>query len=67
MIYTDDHEPAHVHAIGNGTAKVNLAGPQGEPELVSSFGLKTGDLRKIMRIVSAQSAAMLAEWKDIHG
>src|SRR5271166_4693424 len=36
VIYTLDHEPAHVHIIGaDGHAKVNLLGPGGQPELVS--------------------------------
>jgi hypothetical protein len=30
-IYTDDHEPAHVHVIGDGNAKINLDGPGGKP------------------------------------
>ena len=27
VIYTSDHEPAHVHVIGDGHAKINLVGP----------------------------------------
>jgi len=39
-IYTLDHEPAHVHITGAGQAKINLLGPEGDPELVWSVGIK---------------------------
>jgi histidinol phosphatase-like PHP family hydrolase len=32
-IYTDDHEPAHVHAIGEGEAKIAIRGVDGLPSL----------------------------------
>jgi hypothetical protein len=52
IIFADDHEPAHVHVIGDGHAKINLAGADARPTLIDSDGLKAGDLRKAMRIVS---------------
>lgn len=67
IIFTDDHEPAHVHAIGDGNAKINLKGASGVPELVSNSGLKAGDLRKAMRIVGEQQATMLERWNEYHG
>ena len=36
VIFIDDHEPAHVHIFGDGQVKINLAGEDGKPELVSS-------------------------------
>lgn len=67
VIFTDDHEPAHVHVVGDGHAKINLTGAGGKPELVSNDGLKAGDLRKAMRVVSEQRAVMLRRWKEHHG
>ena len=67
VIFTDDHEPAHVHVIGDGSAKINLAGRDGLPELVRNDGLKAGDLRKAMRVVGKRQAAMLERWSAIHG
>lgn len=67
VVFTDDHEPAHVHVIGDGTAKIDLAGPDGRPELVYNDGLKAGDLRKAMRIVGKRQAAMLERWNEVHG
>ena len=34
VIYTADHEPAHVHITGPGQAKINLLGSDGKPEVV---------------------------------
>lgn len=67
VIFTDDHEPAHVHVIGDGKAKINFTGPDGVPELVYNDGLKAGDLRKAMRIVAEQRAMLQARWDDYHG
>jgi hypothetical protein len=67
VIYSDDHEPAHVHVAAGGSAKINLLGPNGAPELVRSFGLKAGELRKAMRIVSERQAEFLTKWNEIHG
>lgn len=67
IIFTDDHEPAHVHVFGDGHVKINLIGGGGRPELVSNDGLKTGDLRKVMRIVTEQQSMLLERWKAYHG
>lgn len=67
VIFADDHEPAHVHVVGDGAAKVNLLGPDGEPELVSSFGFKLGDMRKMMRIIAREQLALIEKWNEIHG
>jgi len=34
IIFTDDHEPAHVHVFGDGQVKINLIGPDGAPVLL---------------------------------
>jgi Domain of unknown function (DUF4160) len=47
VIYTLDHEPAHVHITGPGQAKINLLGPEGAPELVWSVGIKRSDIRRL--------------------
>ena len=67
IIFVDDHEPAHIHVVGDGKAKINLAGRDGRPELVYNDGLKAGDLRKALRIVAEQQAVMLERWDEIHG
>jgi Domain of unknown function (DUF4160) len=66
IIFVDDHEPAHVHVVGDGKAKINLTGADGKPELVYNDGLKAGDMRRAMRIVVAQQAMPLKRWSEIH-
>jgi hypothetical protein len=67
VIYTQDHEPAHVHVTGPGQAKINLAGPGGDPELVSVVGIKQSDMRRLMAEVTSRRDEFLQEWEPIHG
>ena len=67
VIFVDDHEPAHVHVFGDGQAKINLAGPDGEPELIWAVGMKRNDIRRAMRIVTEHQVSFLERWTEIHG
>ena len=67
VIYTQDHEPAHVHITGAGQAKINLLGKDDLPELVYSMGIKRADLRRIVHEVAVEQSRLLAEWERIHG
>lgn len=67
VIYTADHEPAHVHITGAGQAKINLLGPDGDPEIVSSVGIKRSDLRRLVAEVFERRDHFLQEWERIHG
>jgi hypothetical protein len=67
VIYTLDHEPAHVHITGAGHARINLLGPAGTPELVSSIGIKRSDMRRLFAKVVERRDDFLKEWDRIHG
>ena len=67
VIYTDDHEPAHVHVFGNGQAKINLIEPDGSPALVWAEGMKANDLRRAVQLVRDQREEFLAKWREFHG
>jgi hypothetical protein len=67
VIYTSDHEPAHVHVIGDGHAKINLAGPDGLPELVFSIGIKKSDMRRLLADAMQHREILLNRWNQIHG
>lgn len=67
FIYTADHETAHVHITGAGQAKINLLGPDGDPEIVSSVGIKRSDLRRLVTEVKERRNHFLQEWERIHG
>ncbi|SHM70466.1 protein of unknown function [Roseovarius litoreus] len=67
VIFTNDHEPAHVHVFGDGELKINLVGPEGIPALVWAQGMKVNDVRRAVQIVENQQDAFLAKWREIHG
>ena len=67
IIFTDVHEPAHVHVFGDGHAKINLIGPDGAPALVRAENMKASDLRRAMQLVRDQQEAFLAKWREFHG
>lgn len=67
VIYTSDHEPAHVRITGAGQAKINLLGPDGAPEIVFSIGIKRSDMRRLIAETIARRDEFLREWERIHG
>jgi poly-gamma-glutamate capsule biosynthesis protein CapA/YwtB (metallophosphatase superfamily) len=67
VIYTADHDPAHIHITGAGQAKINLSGPDGRPEVVSSAGIKQSDMRRLMSEIEERRDEFLKEWERIHG
>lgn len=67
VIFTDDHEPAHVHVTGQGKAKIIIAGSDGRPEVGYNDGLKAGDLRRVLRIVADRQAMLMERWNEHHG
>jgi hypothetical protein len=67
IIFSNDHEPAHVHVFGDGQAKINLVGPKEKPELVWAAGMKRNEVRRAMALVAEHRAEFLARWREIHG
>lgn len=64
VIFTNDHEPAHVHVFGQGgEAKINLLSPEG---LVWVVGISRADIRRIVEEVRNQRDVLLTEWRNIH-
>lgn len=67
VIYTADHDPAHIHITGAGQAKINLSGPDDTPELVYVIGIKQSDMRRLMSEVIERRDEFMKEWERIHG
>jgi len=67
VIYTLDHEPAHLHIIGEGHAKINLSGLNDLPEIVFSVGIKRPEMRRVFEEVVTHRAEFLRDWRRIHG
>jgi hypothetical protein len=66
-IYLEDHEPAHVHVYGDGEMKINLLSATGRPEVIDYNGMRVGDVRKALRIVTDNQAMLIRRWKEFHG
>ncbi len=67
IIYTQDHEPAHVHIVGPGRAKIKLLGPDGRPEVVDVVRIKRSDMRRLLAEVTEHRDRFMREWERIHG
>ena len=68
VIFTDDHEPAHVHAIGaGGEAKIDLGVGDRPPRLVWVKGLSNGLVRRAMVEVAREQGPLRAAWTRVHG
>ena len=66
VIFTNDHEPAHVHVFGDGEAKIRLGGIGSVPELIRADGMSRSEVRRALRIVAANQALLLARWEEVH-
>jgi hypothetical protein len=64
-ICRDDHEPAHVHVLGDGEVVVNLIGVDGRPEVRDAYGATRADIRKTMTIVTARQVEFMAKWHEM--
>ena len=68
VIYPNDHRPAHVHVVGNGSEAVfNLHCPKGPPEVRENYGFTRKDIAKITGQLMNQLALLCEEWSQIHG
>lgn len=63
VIYTDDHEPAHIHVYGDGEARINIL----KVTVLSNRGMNRRDLAVALSIVQQQRTLFLQKWEDIHG
>ena len=61
VIYTFDHEPAHVHVTRPGQAKINPPVVSGTPEIVFSAGIKRADMRRLLAKTITYRDAFLQE------
>lgn len=68
MVFTDDHDPAHVHVWKAGKiAKIHIGDADQRPEPVDPGKMSTRDVRRAVRIVEANQEQFLAAWREIHG
>ena len=67
-IYTNDHEPAHVHVIrGKGEVKINLIGAEEQPTIVKVWNMSNKEVAKAHALVMEHQAQLVEVWEEIHG
>lgn len=64
VVYTDDHEPPHVHVKKDGCQVVIWLQPV---RFGRNDGFKRGDLRKIKKLVIENKERCLEVWNEYHG
>ena len=66
MFFSHEHEPMHVHVIGNeGEAKFSWNGDRFVLE--KSRNVKHNDLRRIRDVISSNSDIIVKRWKELFG
>ena len=66
MFFSHEHEPMHVHVIGNeGEAKFSWDGDKFVLE--KSRNVKRNDLRRIKSVISSNSDIIVKRWKELFG
>jgi hypothetical protein len=68
VIYPNDHRPAHVHVIGQGSSAIlNLNCPDGPVSVRANFGFSERQLHGIQAKLLEQIAELCKAWEEIHG
>jgi hypothetical protein len=66
-IHTDDHEPAHVHVLGDGELKIVIRGDEGLPLLIYAVGMKATDRQRAMDVLLERQDEFQTRWDEIQG
>jgi hypothetical protein len=68
MIRTNDHTPAHVHALGlDGEAKIELGVTPADMRLVYNLGIPKRILLEIVAEVARRHRECHQSWRAVHG
>ena len=63
FFYSREHEPIHIHVEGNGgRARFVFNDNDGTFSLSESAGIKTGDLKKITRVIEDNTDILVKTW-----
>jgi hypothetical protein len=67
VVYSNDHPPPHVHAVGAGRARFELGEVPSDVRLVECDGMSTSELRRITEAIIARHGECLESWRRHHG
>lgn len=66
-IYTNDHEPPHVHVIKNdGEVIIELGDENNPPTIREIYGMRDRDVAIAYDLVEQFKTRLLNGWKEIH-
>lgn len=63
VIYTDDHEPAHLHVYGDGEVRIDIV----HLSLITNRGMSKRDVTRALDIILEHRAMFLSKWNEMHG
>lgn len=67
VIFPDDHDPPHVHVIGDGETKIVLGDSPQAVKVIFSVRTKVNEKRRAIAAVQDCHALLLQRWSDLHG
>ena len=68
IIWTNDHEPMHVHVFkAEGELVINLGNGKAEISIRENYGMRNTDLRRALSLISRNHDLLLEKWREIHG
>ncbi len=67
IIYPDDHDPPHVHVLGDGETKIGLGNSPIEIIVVFSANTKANERRRAEAAVREHHALLQRKWDELHG
>jgi len=63
VIYTADHEPAHVHVFGDGEARIDIM----TLEVITQGGMSDRDVRRAVAVMAEHQSLFVECWRKHHG
>jgi Domain of unknown function (DUF4160) len=67
IIFADDHEPPHVHIMGDGETKIVLGDSPQAIKVIFSINTKANERRRAVAAVRDHHALLLRRWSELHG
>ncbi len=67
VVYSNDHGPPHVHAVGEGHARFDLGQGPDAVCLMEQGGVSIRDLRRIAGAIVDRHAECISGWRKFHG
>lgn len=67
QIYTDDHEPPHIHVFKAGAEIIVLLLGDQAPAIRRNKGMSLRDAKRALALVAEHQEEALRIWEEIHG